>query len=54
MKRVTPSILEALDEAYNTNAFEDYDTQTTKNTSANLQLLKRLNTVEESNKQVLT
>lgn len=51
LKRVTPSLLEALDEAYNTNAFEDYDTETTKNASTNLQLLKKLNTVEESDKQ---
>ncbi|KAL2716222.1 WD repeat-containing protein 34-like [Vespula squamosa] len=51
LKRVTPSLLEALDEAYNTNAFEDYDIETTKNASANLQLLERLNTVEESDKQ---
>ncbi|XP_035733830.1 WD repeat-containing protein 34-like [Vespa mandarinia] len=51
LKRVTPSVLEALDEIHNTNAFEDYDTKTTKNTSVNLQLLKRLNTVEESDKQ---
>ncbi|KAI4489761.1 hypothetical protein M0804_003943 [Polistes exclamans] len=51
LKKVTPSLLEALDEAYNTNAFENYDTETTKYTSTNLQLLKRLNTIEESDKQ---
>ncbi|XP_015184133.1 PREDICTED: WD repeat-containing protein 34-like [Polistes dominula] len=48
LRKVTPSLLETLDAAYNTNAFEDYDTKTTKSTSANLQLLKRLNTIEES------
>lgn len=52
LKKVTPGILEALDEAYGTNAFDDYDPTVTEGTSASVELLKKINTSKESNTQV--
>ncbi|KAK2586223.1 hypothetical protein KPH14_001481 [Odynerus spinipes] len=54
LKRVTPGVLEVLDKAYNTDAFDDYDTGTATNTSANLQLLQRLSTVQDLDKEKRT
>lgn len=53
LKKVTPGILEALDEAYGTNAFDDYDTNVTESSSASVELLKKINTSKESNTQVM-
>jgi len=52
LKKVTPGILEALDEAYGTNAFDDYNPNVTEGSSANVELLKKINASKESNIQV--
>nr|XP_033324896.1 WD repeat-containing protein 34-like [Megalopta genalis]XP_033324897.1 WD repeat-containing protein 34-like [Megalopta genalis] len=46
LKRVTPSILEALDESYGTDAFEDYDTKTSEDSVTSTQLVEKINTSE--------
>ncbi|XP_033214253.1 WD repeat-containing protein 34-like [Belonocnema kinseyi] len=46
LKRVTPGILEALDETYGTNAFEDYNPATTSESFSAVQCLAKLNTWE--------
>ncbi|XP_031843226.1 cytoplasmic dynein 2 intermediate chain 2 [Nomia melanderi] len=48
LKRVTPSIIEALDESYGTNAFEDYDSKTNEDTFTSTQLLQKINTTNEA------
>jgi len=52
LNRVTPGILEALDEAYGTNAFDDYDPNVAEVSSANVKLLKKINTSRGSDDQV--
>lgn len=52
LKRVTPGILEALDEAYGTNAFDDYDPNIKEASSVNIELLKKISTLKESDAQV--
>lgn len=52
LKRVTPGIIEALDEAYGTNAFDDYDPNIKEASSINIELLKKINTLKESDTQV--
>ncbi|XP_051174110.1 cytoplasmic dynein 2 intermediate chain 2-like [Leptopilina boulardi] len=46
LKRVTPGILEALDETYGTNAFEDYNPETTSESFSAVNCLTKLNTWE--------
>ncbi|XP_054011783.1 cytoplasmic dynein 2 intermediate chain 2-like [Hylaeus anthracinus] len=46
LNRVTPSIMEALDEAYETNAFEDSDPKTSEDSLASTQLLQKINSTE--------
>jgi len=52
LKKVTPGILEALDETYGTNAFDDYNPNVTESSSASVELLKRINASKESSTQV--
>ncbi|KZC13094.1 WD repeat-containing protein 34 [Dufourea novaeangliae] len=52
LKRVTPSILEALDEAYGTDAFEDYDPKTSEDSFTNTQLLQKINSTNETESQM--
>lgn len=52
MKKVTPGILEALDEAYATNAFDDYNPNVTEASSATVKLLKKISTSKETDTQV--
>jgi len=52
LNKVTPGILEALDEAYGTNAFDDYDPNVAEVSSANVKLLKKINTSRGSDDQV--
>ncbi|XP_014486822.1 PREDICTED: WD repeat-containing protein 34-like [Dinoponera quadriceps] len=42
LKRVTPGILEALDEAYGTNAFNDYDPNVKEASAISVKLLKKI------------
>lgn len=52
LKKVTPGILETLDEAYATNAFDDYNPNVTETSSANIELLKKISTPKEPDTQV--
>ncbi|KAG5323219.1 WDR34 protein, partial [Acromyrmex heyeri] len=52
LKKVTPGILEALDEAYATNAFDDYNPNVTEASSANIELLKKISTPKEPDTQI--
>lgn len=52
LKKVTPGILEALDEAYATNAFDDYNPNVTEASSANIELLKKISIPKEPDTQV--
>ncbi|XP_032665594.1 WD repeat-containing protein 34-like [Odontomachus brunneus] len=52
LKRVTPGILEALDEAYGTSAFDDYDPNIKEASSVNIELLKKISTSKESDAQI--
>jgi len=52
LNKVTPGILEALDEAYGTNAFDDYDPNVIEVSSANVKLLKKIDTSRGSDGQV--
>lgn len=54
LNRVTPSILEALDESYGTTAFEDYDPNTNENVLTTTQLMQKINTISDLDSQVLT
>lgn len=51
LNRVTPSILEALDESYGTNAFEDYEPKTSEDSFTSTQILQKINSIE-ANSQV--
>lgn len=51
LKRITPNLLDTLDEAYNTTAFDDYEPETASNASIHLQLLQKLSAIEESDKE---
>ena len=46
LKRVTPGILEALDETYGSNAFEDYNPETTSESFSAVHCLAKLNTLD--------
>lgn len=46
LNRVTPSILEVLDESYGTNAFEDYEPKTDDDSLTSTQFLQKINSVE--------
>lgn len=52
LNRVTPGILEALDEAYATNAFDDYNPNVTEASSATIELLKKISTSKEADAQL--
>lgn len=52
MKKVTPGILEALDEAYATRAFDDYSPNVTETSSATVKLLKKISIPKEADTQV--
>ncbi|KYQ52100.1 WD repeat-containing protein 34 [Trachymyrmex zeteki] len=52
LKKVTPGILETLDEAYATNAFDDYNPNVTETSSANIELLKKISTPKEPDTQI--
>ncbi|XP_011137113.1 WD repeat-containing protein 34 [Harpegnathos saltator] len=52
LKRVTPGILGALDEAYGTNAFDDYDTNVKEVCSVNIELLQKITALKESDTQM--
>ncbi|KAM0736419.1 Cytoplasmic dynein 2 intermediate chain 2 [Formica fusca] len=52
LKKVTPGILEVLDEAYGSNAFDDYNPNVTETTSANVEILKKISTLKESDTQI--
>lgn len=53
LKRVTPGILEALDETYGSNAFDDYDPNVTEASATNVELLKKISISKEPDTQVL-
>jgi len=44
--------LEALDEAYATNAFDDYNPNVTEASSVTVELLKKISTSKETDTQV--
>ncbi|CAD1473974.1 unnamed protein product, partial [Heterotrigona itama] len=46
LNRVTPGILEVLDESYGTNAFEDYEPKTDDDSLTSTQFLQKINSVE--------
>lgn len=50
LKKVTPGILEALDEA--TNAFDDYNPNVTETSSATVELIKKISTSKVVDTQV--
>lgn len=52
LKRVTPEVLEVLDEAYGSNAFDDYNPNVAEASSANVEILKKINALKESDTQV--
>lgn len=52
LKRVTPEVLEVLDEAYGSNAFDDYNPNVTEASSTNVEILKKINALRESDSQV--
>lgn len=52
LKRVTPGVMEVLDEAYGSNAFDDYDPNVTEVSSANVEILKKISALRESDTQV--
>jgi len=52
LKKVTPGILEALDEAYATNAFDEYNPNVTEASSVTVELLKKISTSKETDAQV--
>lgn len=52
LKKVTPGILEALDEAYATNAFNDYNPNVTETSSATVELIKKVSTSKGVDAQV--
>ncbi|XP_076241568.1 cytoplasmic dynein 2 intermediate chain 2 [Calliopsis andreniformis] len=52
LKKVTPGILEALDEAVGTNAFDDYDPQINENSLTSPQLLQKINSINEIESQM--
>lgn len=52
MKKVTPGILEALDEAYATRAFDDYSPNVTETSSATVKLLKKISIPKEADTQI--
>ena len=53
LKRVTPGILEALDETYGSNAFEDYNPETTSESFSAVHCLAKLNTLENPDLKVI-
>lgn len=53
LKKVTPGILEALDEANATKAFDDYNPNVTEASSATVELLKKISISKETDAQVL-
>ena len=52
LQRVTPSILEALDESYETNAFEDYEPKVSQDSLTSPQLLRKFNSTNEADSQM--
>lgn len=46
LNRVTPCILEALDESYGTNAFEDYEPKIDEDLLTSTQLLQKIHSIE--------
>ncbi|GAB1865595.1 WD repeat-containing protein 34 [Camponotus japonicus] len=52
LKRVTPGVLEVLDEAYGSNAFDDYNPNVAEASSANVEILKKINALKESDTQL--
>lgn len=52
LKKVTPGVFEALDEAYGTNAFNDYDSKLNEDTVETPQLLQKISTVNDPDQQV--
>lgn len=52
MKRVTPGIIEALDEAYGTNAFDEYDPNSNENSLATAELLHKTCTTKNCDIQM--
>lgn len=52
LKKVTPGVLEVLDETYGSNAFDDYDPNVTEASSANVEILKKISALKESDTQV--
>lgn len=52
LKKVTPGILDALDESYATRAFDDYNPNATEATSTTVELLKKISTSKETDTQV--
>ncbi|XP_011643921.1 WD repeat-containing protein 34-like, partial [Pogonomyrmex barbatus] len=52
LKRVTPGILEALDEAYATNAFDEYDPNVTEVSIGTVELLKKISVLRETDTQI--
>lgn len=54
LKKVTPGILGALDEAYATSAFDDYNPNVTETSSATVELLKKISTLKETDTSSFT
>lgn len=52
LKRITPGVFQYLDEQYGSNAFDDYDVDSSENSSSTIQLMNRLNSLEMSDFKV--
>lgn len=52
LKRVTPGVLDLLDETHGSNAFDDYDPGAAGESSAVLQIVERFDTLEASDFKV--
>lgn len=52
LKRVTPSVLDELDEIYGSTAFNDYDPGASGEPSSSVKSLVKINTVDETDPEV--
>ncbi|XP_028046456.1 WD repeat-containing protein 34 isoform X2 [Monomorium pharaonis] len=52
LKKVSPGILEALDEAYATNAFDDYNPNVTETSSTTVELIKKISALKGLDNQL--
>lgn len=54
LNRITPQVLEYLDEIYGSNAFDDYDPETSRESSIIIHSLTKFNSLEEESVKVDT